>query len=95
MKRIAISLFSIGWLVPAWLAVSTLLTFVNSEVWPLLRGERPVNSFPFVAFATDCLAVTFLWLAVVIAYWAWRLAPLGRGKKQPIQAPETTHASTR
>lgn len=76
-------LFSIGWLLPAWLGISTLLTFVEAEVRPLLRGEDPSNSFPFVPFSARCFAVSMAWLAAAIAWWAWRLIPGVRKKREP------------
>jgi hypothetical protein len=82
MKRIAIILLTIGWLLPAWLGISTLLTFVDAEVWPLLRGEHPSNSFPFVQFSARCFAVSIAWLAASLAWWAWRWIPEIRKKRE-------------
>ncbi|MBI5425285.1 MAG: hypothetical protein HZA32_14495 [Opitutae bacterium] len=90
MKRLAIALFSTGWLVPAWLGVSSIMTILDAEVWPLLRGGHPANSFPFVGFGTRCFAISFLWLATVIVFWSWQLAPLVLAKKEAIQPLETT-----
>jgi hypothetical protein len=73
MKRIAIAAFSCGWIVPAWLSINTYLTFWHAEGWPLIRGERPLNSFPFLEFSRQCIDVAFIWLAAVIIFWSWKL----------------------
>ena len=69
--RALIALLSAGWLVPMWMAVLTVLEFIDLELWPLLLQQPKLNSFPFLDFAGDCLAVAVLWLGLVIAGWAW------------------------
>ena len=64
-----VAILSIGWLVPLWLGVSTYLTFWEIEAWPLIAGDKPGNSFPFISFARDCFMWAFLWLAAVLAFW--------------------------
>jgi len=59
-----------------WAAGSTFLEFLQVEAWPLWRGEHPVNSFPFVQFASQTFAIGCVWLAVVIFWWGWRFASL-------------------
>ena len=83
MKRIAIVILSVGWLLPAWFGISTLLTFLNAEVWPLLRGEHPSNSFAFVEFSAGCFAVSMVWLAAALAWWAWKFSSEIPNKKEP------------
>jgi hypothetical protein len=82
MRRFLIAAFSMGWLLPMWAAGSTVLDFLQVEAWPLWRGEHPVNSFPFIQFASQAFAIGSVWLAAVIAWWAWRLA--GRPEAPPI-----------
>jgi hypothetical protein len=86
MKRIAIIILSIGWLLPSWLGISTLLTFVNTEVWPLLRGEHPSNSFPFFQFSARCFEVSIAWLAAALGWWVWMFIPEIQKKREPNQA---------
>ena len=81
MRRLLIAAFSTGWLLPMWVAGSTVLDFLNVEARPLLRGEQPVNSFPFILFASQTFAIGSAWLAAVIAWWAWRFA--GRPESPP------------
>ena len=76
MKRLLLTLFSIGWLAPAWLGLSQLLTFLDQEAWPLLRGGHPMNSFPFVSFSERCFTIAFVWFALVAAFWVWQLSGL-------------------
>jgi hypothetical protein len=60
--------------VPAWLGLSLLLTFLEKDAWPLLRGGHPMNSFPHLAFSSRCFAIAFAWFAVVAAFWIWHLS---------------------
>lgn len=76
MRRLLMTAFSTGWLLPMWAAGSTVLGFLQAEAWPLLSGEHPVNSFPFIRFASQSFTVGVVWLAAVIAWWAWRRASL-------------------
>ncbi len=69
--RAPIALLSAGWLVPMWLGISTMLDFVELELWPLLLQQPKLNSFPFIDFAGKCFAVAFLWLGLAVAGWAW------------------------
>ena len=74
MRRIAIAIFSTGWLLPIWLSGQSVFTFLEAEVWPRLRGQTPVNSFPFLHFGLQAFTVGMLWLAAVVFFWAWRLS---------------------
>lgn len=69
-----IALASVGWLVPMWLGVDTYLSFWQAEAYPLLLHEDPLNSFPFLRFASNCFAVAFLWLGVVGFGWSYALS---------------------
>ena len=66
-----VAIASTGWLVPLWLAVHAYLSFWQAEAWPLLQGQHPMNSFPFIRFAEQCLGMTFVWLAVVVSCWSY------------------------
>jgi hypothetical protein len=76
MLRILIAMFSAGWLLPLWLSANSMFTFFNVELWPRLRGENPLNSFPFVHFSERAFTVSCVWLAAVIVFWTWRLGRL-------------------
>ena len=67
----ATALFSAGWLVPLWLGVDAYLSFQRAEVWPLLMGGHPMNSFPFLHFASNCFLVSFAWLGIALAFWSY------------------------
>lgn len=86
-KRVAIVLFSIGWVAPAWLGLGLFMTFLNSEVSPALHGMHPVNSFPFIAFSGRCWTVALVWFAGVAAFWSWKLGPLILSRQQSNQPP--------
>lgn len=66
-----VALLSVGWLVPIGYGVETYLTFWQIEAWPLIAGQHPGNSLPFIDFARDCFKVGFLWLGLVLMFWAY------------------------
>lgn len=70
MKPLLIVLLSTGWLLPLYLSVSSYLSWANAEAWPLLTGGHPHNSFPYLAFSQQALAIGFCWLAVAIGFWS-------------------------
>ena len=80
-KRLFIAVFSAGWLVPALLGMSVYLDFVRFEAWPLLRGQHPGNSFPFLDFSRQCFGLAGVWLGIAIIFWSWRLTACGSGSK--------------
>ena len=88
MRRLLVSAFSVGWLLPMWAAGSTVLDFLQVEAWPLWRGEHPVNSFPFIRFASQTFAIGSVWLAAVIAWWAWRFAGLPQAPPSSVEPPD-------
>jgi hypothetical protein len=70
-----VALASVGWLVPMWLGVNSYLRFWQAEGYPLsLQGEHPLNSFPFLHFASECFAVAFAWLGAVGLGWSYALS---------------------
>lgn len=75
MRNKILSLFvaalSAGWLLPMYWGVSIYLQFWRLEAWPTLIGQHPGNSFPFLSAAGDCFFWAFLWLAVVVVFWAY------------------------
>jgi hypothetical protein len=73
MKRVVITLFSVGWLGPIWLAADMYLGFWRGDGWLLLQGAKNIGSFPVIQFSQRCLSVGVLWLAAVIIFWSWRL----------------------
>jgi hypothetical protein len=70
LKKALVVLFSVGWLFPLWLACSLFLSFWKVEIHPLLRGETPINSFPFLNVVDQSLAIAFIWLGLAAAWWA-------------------------
>ena len=66
-----VALISVGWLVPLWLAVSSYLAFWQSEGLPLLHGQNPLNSFPYLAFVRSCFQFSMCWLFVVLLFWSY------------------------
>lgn len=70
--RLLLALITCGWVLPAWLAVSQFVAYVHVELAPRLSGGDPVNSFPFLPFVQRMLAITAVWLALVVLFWAWK-----------------------
>jgi hypothetical protein len=73
-------LFSIGWLVPIWISVNSLFSFLGSEIYPLLQGKHPLNSFPFLDFSFQAFTIGCVWLSAVLIYWIVRLERSKSGK---------------
>ena len=72
MLRALVAIFSAGWIIPLCVSASSMFTFFSQEVLPRLRGEHPLNSFPFVHFSEQAFMVACIWLAAVILFWSWR-----------------------
>jgi hypothetical protein len=66
-----VALVSAGWLVPLGLGIDGYLEFWRVEARPLIAGERPLNSFPFIEFSRSCFTVAFVWLGLVIVFWSY------------------------
>lgn len=69
MKTLLMLILSTGWLLPLYLGISSYLSWAQAEVWPRLLGQNPMNSFPFIKFSQQMLAVSIGWLALTIAVW--------------------------
>jgi len=78
MRRLLIAAFSTGWLIPAWLSGSSLFAFLDAEIWPRLRGQKPDNSFPYVDFSHQAFTAAVIWLAAVVFFWSWRMSGVGK-----------------
>jgi hypothetical protein len=63
-----------------WISGQSLFSFLDAEVWPRLRGQEPLNSFPFGHFSFQAFTVGIVWFAAVVFFWAWRLSSV---KKAP------------
>jgi hypothetical protein len=87
MKRVLITLFSVGWLAPTWLAFETYLGFWRYDGWKLLWGRKDVSSFPVIEFSQQSLTIGIIWLAAVIIFWSWKFS--GNGSSKQIGMPET------
>lgn len=60
---------NVGWLIPAYLSIDSLLQWCRLEVSPVIYGmERQLNSFPFLDFAQQTLTITVVWLGLAIGY---------------------------
>ena len=63
LARFLITLFSVSWLVPAWLAISQVLGYAKSELWPFYANR-------------EYLLLLLVWCGAIQAFWVWRLCPL-------------------
>jgi len=66
-SRVLICLFSAGWLVPAWGAAMLYLGHVQAFT------SGPDAAVPFIELCVKAMDIAVVWLAAVIAFWAWRL----------------------
>ncbi|GAP21552.1 hypothetical protein [Leptolinea tardivitalis] len=69
LKRIVMIVLSAGWLLPVNLGISSFFSWAQYELEPRLNGVFPGNSFPFLGFAGQMIAVGSIWLAVAITVW--------------------------
>lgn len=85
LRATMVALLSAGWLVPLYLGVSAYLEFWRVEAWPLLAGQQPMNSFPFLTFTRNCIAVSLAWLGLVLFSWSYVVskAMLARSVHKP------------
>lgn len=74
LRAIVLATLSTGWLVPMYLGVSAYLEFWRVEAWPLLAGHQPMNSFPFLAFSSRCIAGSMVWLGLVLFSWTYAMS---------------------
>jgi hypothetical protein len=69
IKTVLMALLSCGWLISLYLGISTLFCWMQYELTPLLEGRNPGNSFPFLKFSGEMVAVSFIWLGIAIVVW--------------------------
>lgn len=81
--QILVSLTTAGWLLPLWLAIRFYLDFMRLELLPIAQGQHPLNSFPFLAAAKNCFAITVIWLAIVVLFWSY----IGMTRAWPCEKP--------
>jgi hypothetical protein len=55
------------------LGVNTYIEGQLDTYRSLLHVEHPVTSFPFFGYASNCFAVSFLWLGIVGFGWSYAL----------------------
>ncbi len=81
MRLVLKVLFSIGWLLPIWVFVNTLFSFLGSEFYPLLLGKKPLNSFPFLDVSFQAFTIGCLWLSAVLIFLIGRMERAKAGKE--------------
>lgn len=74
VKPIILVVVSAGWIVPLYLGIDSIISFLRLEVYPRLLGQSPLNSFPFLRFSRQMVIIGFAWLAVVALFWSAVLA---------------------
>ena len=67
LARFLVTLFSISWLIPAWVAVYKIAR---------TGRVRAGSSYEPLYLNRDHDFDAFLWFAAVLAFWVWRLYPL-------------------
>jgi hypothetical protein len=72
-KRIVIAFFSAGWVIPAFLSCDAYLEHLADIHSRGLSGAF-ANSFPFLQFSKQMLAISASWLFLVILAWAYVVA---------------------
>jgi hypothetical protein len=74
VKPIILVVVSAGWIVPLYLGIDSIISFLRLEVYPRLLGQSPLNSFPFLRFSKQMVIIGFAWLAIVSLFWSAVLA---------------------
>lgn len=68
---VLVAVISAGWLLPLGLGIDAYLQYWRGEALPQLLSQPQPNSFPYLHFATQCLHLSFLWLALVLGGWSY------------------------
>lgn len=62
-------ILNLGWLLPFYLSMSSLIDWCRLEVSPVVyETDRGANSFPFLSFSRQMLIVACTWIAIAIAW---------------------------
>ena len=78
LRRLILVIGSCGWLLPLWGAYQSYLTFIRNEVVsPLFNNPHP-SAVNFGDISSVLASTAAVWLAVVIAHWAWVASRTGR-----------------
>jgi len=67
LSRAVICLFSVGWLLPGWLAVQLYLSHVRQ-----VTTDAQKFAVPFLELSMQALNMASIWGAAVLIFWAWR-----------------------
>ena len=79
VKKLTVLALSIGWLIPMWLGLSSIDSWVLNEIAPHLHaGDEHLNSFPYHQFAQQSLLIAGVWFSFAIVGWASYFVFFGR-----------------
>lgn len=73
MRRVLMVVASTGWLLPIWISVQCLFEELKAEIWARIQGQHPLNSFPFSQCREYAFVIGFIWLAIAVIFWVWRI----------------------
>lgn len=73
MKREVRLVLSTGWIVPLFLGVQAIFSFLRNDVVPRLLGQTPLNRFLDPPFSKRRGTIGFAWLFVVVVFCAMAL----------------------
>ena len=76
LRAYVLALLSAGWVFPLFFAASNFRAYLETELLPNITGRPLTHSFPILAVCQFWLAVSLLWLGVVV--FCWSLHFLGR-----------------
>ena len=88
MGRVVVAVLSAGWVIPVYLALNSYLKYV-ADIRSAVLGEPTLNSFPFLQFSQQMLAVSAAWLFIVLLFWAY----VGAGRVRPVLPNKLLHAT--
>jgi hypothetical protein len=79
VRMLGLLCLNLGWLIPGYLCIHSLRQWCRVEASPVVYGiERQLNSFPFLRFSEEMLAITTIWLGLVLGYHT-----LSHSRRQP------------
>jgi hypothetical protein len=74
MKRLAIIIFSVGWLIPFCISFWAVYDFVHNIMWPTLGLDEPtITSYHPIQWAIIAFSIAMVWLACAIIAWSFHL----------------------
>jgi hypothetical protein len=70
IKILSVVVLSAGWIVPAYVTLCYLMSWLDDEVADVLHGSKPMYSFDFVLHIDRWSKLTLFWLGAAVLFWS-------------------------